>query len=110
MNVDDAIRKGSYEVRREEAHITGKDDQINRALLQHPYHLGIVLCANSSLRRNQLSVQTSPFGRLQTGSVSTVGDHNRDFSVKPSCLNGIRNGLEIRAASGKQDPNFFQAR
>ena len=95
MNVYDAIGKIPDEVRREEAHITGQADQINLRLLQRRYHLGIMILAYPAFGRNQLRMQTSLSGRLQTGSVGTIRNYDRDFGVKPSSLNGICNGLKI---------------
>ena len=108
MNIHDAIRESAYEFRRKQAHVSGQADQIDLRLPERRHNFGIMLFADTAFGRNQLRVQSAPLCRLQPGSIRAVGDHYSDFRVKPAGLDGIRNGLKIGAASGKQDAKFFE--
>jgi len=95
VNVDDAIGKSSYEVRRQKTHVSRKANQINLRLLECCYKVGVMLFTDSAFRGNQLSIQAPPLGRLQTGSARPVGNYNRNLSVKLSGSDRISNGLKV---------------
>ncbi|MCU1221576.1 MAG: hypothetical protein JWN42_2773, partial [Candidatus Angelobacter sp.] len=60
VNIDDAIGKSPYEVRRQKTHIPRKANQINLRMLKRRYYLGIVLFPDPTFGRNHLSAQATP--------------------------------------------------
>ena len=81
--------------RRKQAHIAGQADQIHLRVMQRRDYVGIMLFAYAAFGWNQRRVQTAPLCRLKPWSVRAIGNYNRDFGVKFSSLDGIRDGFKI---------------
>src|ERR1700682_2999182 len=103
MNIQNALRKTLYEVRRQQAHITGQADQINLVLAQNRNDLAVVCLTLKPSRRNDLRGDPSRGGALNSLRAFSIGDNHSDVRIWNSALgNAIRESLKIRAAPAQQ--------
>jgi len=104
VNVDDPVRKGSQEKRRENPHESGQRHQFNACVREHAEQFAVKILAVFKILMVQNRAGNSMLLRPgQTISFGIVADDYGDSGVKRSPFNLIDNGLKVGAASGNQD-------
>src|SRR6185437_3740351 len=81
MDVEDALRKGADEFRREQAHVSGENDEIDLMLAQCGDHVSVMLGAFASVGLDNDGFESALACFLQAGGIGFVGDDDGDFAV-----------------------------
>src|ERR1700690_823807 len=104
MNVEDAPWELLHEPWREQAHVSGKTDQINLVLLQRSHDFAIMLGPVSALRRNCQRGKAKTTSGFNPARIRPVrNDHGDPSAGNPPSGDVPGDGLEVRAASGEED-------
>src|SRR3954468_14156058 len=107
MDVEDLVREGADEFRREQTHVSGEADQVHIFLAQSLDHLGVVLLAGFALRWDHTRVEAALLGSGDAGNIFFIGNNDRDLGVgDAACVNGIGNSEEVGSAAGEEDAEF----
>src|SRR5712692_4379520 len=103
MDVQDLARKLAHEPGREQAHVSGKADQINFMLLQRGDYFAVVLFAGLSFGRNNESFESQPQRGFKPSRIGAIGNYDPDAGVLNLSRGDVLcDDLEVRPASREQ--------
>src|SRR5262245_27583228 len=71
-------------------------------------YLCVVLLTCAAFGWDQPGMETAVARRFQAGSIGAIGYHDSNFRRKAPCLDGVGDGLKIRAEPGEQNSQFFR--
>ena len=104
MNVENAIGKSGYELRRQKPHVAGQADQLHAMLAQAGDHIGVVLGASAGFGDEDGFRQPQLTRGLQAGGLGHIRNDDSDFDAKQTAAaNRLGNGQEVRPPAGEQD-------
>ena len=89
MNVDDAIGKSPYEIRRQQSHVPGQADQVHLRLFQGGYHFGIVLFARPDVGAVTLALLFGLYSMIYGFSQITAGVQLRQLGSSVRSLSPL---------------------
>src|SRR6266404_8071986 len=96
VNIQNAVWKRRHKVRRQQAHISGKANQVHLVLVQDGDDLPVVGFTLQTFRWNHARSNAARFGTLDTGRAFAVTDDHGDFRVRnPARGDAVRQRLEI---------------
>src|SRR5215472_11277099 len=99
MNIQDAIRKSSYEIRREQTHVACEADQIHFVLVEHSGDLAIINFAFEAFGRNDACSNATYLGAIDSWRSLAIADNDGDSRVRNAPRrHGFRQSFEVRAA------------
>ena len=104
MNVQNVIREGLHKRRPNDAHEARETDQVDIPAAELCGDRAIVVVSARKGRRAEH--QRLDVCRARTGEparLRSVGDDHGDRCVEAAVTNGVKDGLEIRSASGDQN-------
>ena len=81
MDIEDAVRKGSYEIGGEQAHVSGETDQIDSAFVKGGDDLAVIGFALESFGRDDASREAALLGTVDAGGVFAIAEDDCDFGV-----------------------------
>ena len=104
MNVQNALRKGLNEARREQAHVASEADELDAMFLERGNDGGIMLCAFAAVGLNGERGEAAFPSSGETGRVGFIRDDDGNFGIRDATRgDAIRDGEEVRAAAREQD-------
>jgi hypothetical protein len=104
MNIENASAKSLYELGREQSHITGQADQINRASAKGSDCFPVMQDSRAPAPLNEERLKASLGGARETLCVFLVADDDRDLSFrKTPFADGTGKRQHVRAAPGDQN-------
>src|ERR1700727_337689 len=99
MNIQNAIGKRRYEVRGEQAHVSGETNQIYLAFLKSRDDLAVVSFAFETLGGDDARGQAAFLGAVDAGSAFAIAQDDGDFGVgDTSGVDAFRQSDKIRPA------------
>src|SRR4051812_14936556 len=108
MNIEDALRKLLYKPGREQSHVPGQANQINFMLFQRGDNFAVMLFPCLAFGRNRQSGQSQAACDFEPTGISFIGDDYSNPRIGDFSRGYIPgDGLEVRAASRKQDPEVL---
>ena len=81
MNIQDAIRKGGDEIRREQAHVAREADEVHILFVQRGDDQLVIGFALEALRGNHLRRDAAGAGFFNSGRAFAIAEDDRDFSL-----------------------------
>ena len=106
MNIENAHRKFADENTAQDAHVSRETNQIDFVPAKFGDQVTIVDLAVQTFRRKNDRIQAAFARSLDGRCVRAIRNHHRDLGVEPALGDRIRDGQEIRAAAGKQNPEL----
>jgi hypothetical protein len=87
-----------------DSHESGEHNQRDVVFPQDINQLRIEFLARTSPRGNEETSEASPAGALEAGGRFDIADDDRDLRLQLSRSDPIRDGFEVGATSGQENP------
>src|SRR5690348_4995163 len=109
VNVQNAIRKRGDKIRRNQAHITRKANQIDTRRLQCRHNQLVIGLALQPFRRNRSRRNPARPRTLQPRRVFAIAQDKRNLGARNlPCRNALCQRLKVRSTPREQHTNFFR--
>ena len=104
MDVDDAVGEGVDELRREQAHVAGEDDEIDIVTAEAGDDVGVVLGAGAALGEEDFARQAELATDGEAAGRGGVGDDDGNLDAGQTALtDAVVNRDHVGAATGDED-------
>src|ERR1700677_1241629 len=101
MDVENFSRELPHEPGREQAHVTGKTDEVYLVIQKCGHNFAVMLLARLAFRWDDDRIEATMAGDFLSGSIGAIRNHDRNPGIGyPAFRNAVSEGYKVGAPSG----------